>query len=78
MKTAISIPEKLFKKADTTARKMRLSRSALFCRAVKEFVEVSDNADVTEKLNQIYSSHSSRLDPSLLDAQSRSLAKEDW
>lgn len=78
MKTAISIPEKLFIKADTTARKMRLSRSALFCRAVKEFVQVRDNEDVTERLNQVYSGQSGHLDPAFQAAQSHSLSKEDW
>ena len=78
MKTAISIPEKLFKRADKTARKMHLSRSALFCKAVKEFVEVRDNNDVTERLNQIYSNHSSQLDPAFMYAQSQAIAKEAW
>ena len=55
MKTAISLPDKLFQEAERTAQSMGLPRSQLFARALEEFIEHHKKENVTEKLNQIYS-----------------------
>ena len=55
MKTAISIPDGLFKNAQRIAEKLGISRSQLFALAVKEFIENHGKNKITEKLNQIYS-----------------------
>lgn len=39
MKTAVSIPDELFRAIDASARELKLSRSALLARAAKEFLE---------------------------------------
>ena len=39
MKTAISIPEPIFNTAEQVAKELRLSRSELYTKAIKEFLE---------------------------------------
>jgi hypothetical protein len=54
MKTAISIPDPLFKIADETAREMGIPRSQLFSLAVEEYLFHHSKAAVTKRLNEIY------------------------
>ena len=78
MKTAISIPDKVFRKADALAKSMEISRSELYTKALATFVAEHDNAGVTERLNEIYSDQESALDPLLEKMQAMSLPAERW
>jgi predicted transcriptional regulator len=53
MKTAISLPDDLFRELDARAKALRLSRSALLARAAREFLEAHRPADdATEEWNR--------------------------
>ena len=78
MKTAISIPDKVFEAADRTAKNLGVSRSELYSTAVYEYIERHRIEDVTAKLDEIYSSEKSGLDESLRVMQSLAFEKEDW
>lgn len=78
MKTAISLPDNLFRSAEAAARKLRMSRSRLYATALSEFLDRHRTDKITERLNKIYSKEESRLDPVLHSAQVRSLDKDDW
>jgi metal-responsive CopG/Arc/MetJ family transcriptional regulator len=78
MKTAISLPEDLFRLAEAAARKMKMSRSQLYATALAEYLERRKTSNITDRLNKIYSRESSELDQALQSAQVRSLEKEDW
>jgi metal-responsive CopG/Arc/MetJ family transcriptional regulator len=78
MKTAISLPDDLFRSAEKEARRLRVSRSELYAKAIAAFLEKHNQDAITERLNQVYSRHSSELDPGLHRAQMRSLPKEKW
>jgi metal-responsive CopG/Arc/MetJ family transcriptional regulator len=78
VKTAISLPEGLFRLAETAARKLKMSRSQLYATALAEFLERRKTSKITERLNRIYAKENSELDPALQSAQLRSLAKDDW
>lgn len=78
MKTAISIPDKLFKLAEDTARKLGISRSRLFSIAVKEFLRFHSEVDVTSSLDEIYEHESSAVDEQVQQMQAHSIAKEEW
>lgn len=78
MKTAISIPDEVFEAADRAAKKLGVSRSELYATAVHEFIERHQVEDVTERLNEVYSSTKSDLDDHLSMMQSQLLAKESW
>lgn len=78
MKTAISVPDALFRKADAAARRLKVSRSQLFATAVAEFLERESSEAITERLNKVYAEQSSRLDPALYRAHLKSIDKESW
>lgn len=53
MKTAISLPDELFREIDARAKTLNLSRSALLARAAREFLESHRPAeDATEAWNR--------------------------
>jgi len=78
MKTAISIPDEVFEAADRAAKKLGVSRSELYATAVHEYVNRHRTKDITAKLNEIYASNDSNVDPNLQKLQLRTLTKEDW
>jgi metal-responsive CopG/Arc/MetJ family transcriptional regulator len=80
MKTAISIPDEIFKEAERAAKKLGVSRSELYSKAVLNFVERYRRENLTEKLNEIYSGDelNSELDPLLVNLQTESITREKW
>ena len=78
MKTAVSLPEDLYLLAESTAKKLRVSRSQLYAKALAEFLERAQSESVTERLNEIYASAPARLEPALHRAQLRTLDKDSW
>jgi len=80
MKTAISIPDKIFEAAEKAAKKLGMSRSELYVNAVREYVDRYGQEDVTQKLNDIYTDprSDSSLDAGLTNLQNASLPREDW
>ncbi|TGK20033.1 ChpI protein [Leptospira fluminis] len=54
MKTAVSIPDDLFKTAEKTAKRLGIPRSQLFARALEEFIKFHSKESITERLNRIY------------------------
>ena len=78
MKTAISIPDQVFSRADRFARRRKMTRSALFTLAVDEYIQHHRQDNVTQKLNEVYANEESSLDPILSKLQTLSLPKEDW
>ncbi|MBN1646962.1 MAG: ChpI protein [Spirochaetales bacterium] len=72
MKTAISIPDNLFKQAECAARKLGLARSQLYVLAIREFIEHFDKERITEKLNALYSGENA-MDESTINSGLESL-----
>jgi metal-responsive CopG/Arc/MetJ family transcriptional regulator len=54
MKTAISIDESLFRKAEKLSSKLQVSRSQLFAQALEYLIERSETLEIIQKLNAIY------------------------
>jgi len=78
MKTAISLPDPLFRSADGLARRLGMSRSRLFATAVAEFIAKHRTDKVTERLNEVYSAVPSKIDPQLTRAQKRATTPGEW
>jgi len=80
MKTAISIPDDLFLVAEQAAKRLGLSRSELYRRAIGAFLQRNDDKLVTDALNQVYDEQvgEGQLDPILLQMQFASLEQEEW
>ena len=54
MKTAISLPDKLFFEAEETAKNLGVSRSTLYLNALLDYVEKNNRKNITKKLNEVY------------------------
>jgi metal-responsive CopG/Arc/MetJ family transcriptional regulator len=78
MKTAISLPDKLFESTDALARRLGLSRSQLVATALAEFVAKHRGRDVTRRLDKVYAQEPSTLDPGAARLQARSLGGDTW
>jgi metal-responsive CopG/Arc/MetJ family transcriptional regulator len=78
MKTAISIPEDIFVSADHLAKRLNMSRSELYTRAVQQYIAECRHAGVKEKLDQVYASENAPVDPAVLNAQAISIPMEEW
>lgn len=78
MKTAISLPDKLFESTDALARRLGLSRSQLVATALAEFVAKHRGQDVTRRLDAVYARDASRLDLATRRLQARSLGTDPW
>lgn len=78
MKTAISVPDDLFRTAEVAARRLRVSRSKLYATALADFLERQQSNAITERLNEIYKRRPAKLDPALHRAQLKSIQKESW
>ena len=78
MKTAVSVPDDLFRVAEAAARRLRVSRSKLYATAISEFLNRQQGGAVTERLNEVYSRRPAKLDSALGGAQLRSIEKDSW
>jgi predicted transcriptional regulator len=63
MKTAISIDEDLFNKAEKLSERLHVSRSQLFAQALEYLIQKNESLEIIKKLNDLYN------DPEILDEQ---------
>ena len=80
MKTAVSIPDRVFQSAEKLAARLGVSRSELYARALANLVEKHRESLITEKLNEVYGpgGQDSSLDPGLATLQSQAIRREKW
>lgn len=78
MKTAISLPDPIFEEAESLAKHLGVSRSELYTKALKAYLQKYSHEQTLSKLNQVYSQELSEPDPVLTKIQLMSLPSEDW
>lgn len=80
VKTAISIPDALFREAEALAKKRGISRSELYATAIAAYVKDERFLGVREQLDAVYGAEpeDSELDAALAKMQSHALPKEKW
>ena len=78
MKTAVSIPDEVFEKAERLARRARLSRSAIFSAALKEYVARHAPDEVTEAMNRVCDEVGDRPESFVVAASRRVLENTEW
>jgi predicted transcriptional regulator len=78
MKTAVSIPDPVFQSAERTARRLKMSRSELYAKAVAAFVEAHRSDDVTKRLDDLYKEEPSTLDPVIEAMALTSIERDEW
>lgn len=78
MKTAISVPDPLFEAAEQFAHEQGWSRSELYARALRAYLQAHRYDGITDALDQIYDRQPSQLDPAITAAQVRILPQDEW
>jgi metal-responsive CopG/Arc/MetJ family transcriptional regulator len=78
MKTAVSIPDEVFRGAERLARRTKKSRSRLFSDALREYVARHAPEEVTEAMNRVCSEIGETKDPFISSAAERILRRTEW
>ncbi len=76
MKTAISIPDDVFKRAEYLAKKQGISRSEFYVAAIRAFID-PPRAGVTELLDAVYDKDDS-FDDAVEGGALSDLPREAW
>jgi hypothetical protein len=78
MKTAISVPDRVFREAEQHARRMGKSRSQLYSQAMSEYLFRHAPDAVTDAMNKVCDQVGSERDAFATVASRRMLRKETW
>jgi predicted transcriptional regulator len=78
MKTAVSIPDDLFRKADELAGRMGKSRSEVYRDALADYVSRRDPGAITRALDEIADEISAEERAFTTAAARRTLAQSEW
>jgi hypothetical protein len=77
MKTAISLPEGVYRSAEALARRLGVSRSRLYATAVAELVAKYETDEITKRLDAVHGEDPPPLDPVLERLQSLSFPADE-
>lgn len=78
MKTAVSIPDEVFRQAERLAARSRKSRSQLFSDAVREYVARHAPDDVTEAMDRVCAEIQTSRDDFVSNAARQTLENVEW
>jgi metal-responsive CopG/Arc/MetJ family transcriptional regulator len=78
MKVALSIPDDVFESAESLGKRLGVSRSRLYATALAEFVAKHRGRKTTERLNAVYGTEDSSVDPGMRRLQHRSIDRDSW
>ena len=78
MKTAVSVPDDVFERAERLARRAGRSRSELYSAALREYVARHAPEDVTEALDRVSGQIDPPLDPFIAAGGRRVLEASEW
>ncbi len=78
MKTAISIPDDIFRDSDRLARRLGTSRSRLYARAMADFLARHGEDEMTQAMNRVIESVGSDVDGFVREAGRETLHGVEW
>ena len=78
MKTAVSISDNVYKKAERFAKKAKITRSKLYSTAIEEYLERQERKKIIEQINKVCEEVDTSVDPFWRTMQGRVLAKDEW
>lgn len=77
-KTAISVPPDIFLLSERLAKKLKISRSAVFAMGVRKLGEEHDEDDLIARINAVCAEVDTSIDPFWKELQGRTLPKDKW
>lgn len=78
MKTAVSLPDEVFRAAERQARRVKKSRSQLYAEALSEYLARHAPEEVTDAMNRVVEQLREPTDPFVLAAARRVLERSEW
>jgi metal-responsive CopG/Arc/MetJ family transcriptional regulator len=78
VKTAVSLPDKLFKRAERYAKARRMTRSELVAKALDAFLSAREKEDLTREFNEYAARFDTRLPPAERKRRYRRLLEIEW
>jgi metal-responsive CopG/Arc/MetJ family transcriptional regulator len=78
MKTAVSLPDDVFREAERQARRARKSRSQLYAEALSEYLARHAPDEVTDAMNRVLDQVKQPTDPFVSAAARRILERSEW
>lgn len=78
MKTAVSIPDAIFERAERFARRAKRSRSQLFSDALNEYLNRHSGDEITDAMNRVVDATGGAVDPFTSAASKRTLRSVEW
>ena len=78
MKTAVSVPDDVFRAAERQARRTRKSRSQLYSEALSEYLARHGPDEVTEAMNAVVDRVKESTDGFVSAAARRRLGRSEW
>ena len=78
MKTAVSVPNEVFERADRLAKQLEVSRSELYSRALREYLARHSADEVTQALDQLCEELDTSSDEFVREASRRVLEATEW
>jgi predicted transcriptional regulator len=78
MKTAVSIPDDVFKRAEHLARRTQKSRSQLYSEAVQEYVWRHAPDDITDAMDRVIELVGAEPDKFVSSGARRRLVQTEW
>jgi predicted transcriptional regulator len=78
MKTAVSVPNEVFERAERLAKRLEVSRSELYSRALREYLARHAPDEVTEALNVLCEELDTGAEELVREAGRRVLESSDW
>ncbi|MBU6423020.1 MAG: hypothetical protein KGJ98_11775 [Chloroflexota bacterium] len=78
MKTAVSLPDDVFRRAERLAKRQHKSRSRLYADALAEYVQRHDADWITQRLNEVAADVDTSIDPFVEASALDVLKRERW
>lgn len=78
MKTAVSIPDEIFERAERLAKRSHRSRSELYASALDEYVARHSPDEVTDTMNRVCERVGDEKDAFVVAASLRTLHRIEW
>jgi predicted transcriptional regulator len=78
MKTAISIPDPVYRAGELLAKRLKMPRSRLYALALADYVERHADESITRRLNASLTASPLAADPFVREAARRIARRNEW
>lgn len=78
MKTAVSVPDDVFERAERLAKRENRSRSEVYSSALREYVARREPDEVAEAMDRTLAEVAAETDPFVTEVSRRTLESTEW